>query len=202
MPGGARLDTKADMRRILISALAIAWGVAAFAHAQSFDTPQTVTVEGAAAPLGRAGQALRVHLLGSFELYTLAVYLDGPAIDRGRLISPDVPKALRIEVRYKDDLTRRRPSIDWQGELVPRLERDAMTLLRGAFAPLRYGDVVLVEYVPIKGTTVRINRGVAVSGAHHDLMLAFLDHWIGQQPVSEEVKRSLLASSGSGSGSG
>jgi Chalcone isomerase-like len=76
-----------------------------------------------------------------------------------------------------------------------------MTLLRGAFAPLRYGDVVLVEYVPIKGTTVRINRGVAVSGAHHDLMLAFLDHWIGQQPVSEEVKRSLLASSGSGSGS-
>jgi hypothetical protein len=189
------------MRRILLSALAITWSAAALAYAQSIDTPQTVTLEGATAPLVRAGQALRVHLLGSFELYTIAVYLDGPA-DRTRLISSDVGKALRIEIKYKDDLSRRRPSIDWQGELIPRLERDAMTLLRGAFAPLRYGDVVLVEYVPIKGTTVRINRGVAVSGAHHDLMLAFLDHWIGQQPVSEDVKRSLLASSGSGSGSG
>jgi hypothetical protein len=25
-------------------------------------------------------------------------------------------------------------------------------------------------------------------------MLAFLDHWLGQLPVSEEVKRTLLAS--------
>jgi hypothetical protein len=36
---------------------------------------------------------------------------------------------------------------------------------------------------------------VAVSGAHHDLMLAFLDHWLGQQPVSEEIKRMLLTPS-------
>jgi hypothetical protein len=32
-----------------------------------------------------------------------------------------------------------------------------------------------------------------VSGAHHDLMLAFLDHWLGDRPVSEELKRTLLA---------
>jgi hypothetical protein len=106
VPRIRRLDKTPSMRRILFGVLAIVWGAAASANAQSFDTPQTVTVEGAATLLGRAGQALRVHLLGSFELYTLAVYLDGPAIDRARLISPDVPKALRIEVKYKDDLTR------------------------------------------------------------------------------------------------
>jgi hypothetical protein len=75
------------------------------------------------------------------------------------------------------------------------LEPAATAHLRGTFAPLRNGDIVLVEYVPTKGTTVRINRGVAVSGAHHDLMLAFLDHWLGQQPVSEEIKRMLLTPS-------
>jgi hypothetical protein len=32
-----------------------------------------------------------------------------------------------------------------------------------------------------------------VSGAHHDLMLAFLDHWLGDRPVSEDIKRTLLA---------
>lgn len=52
-----------------------------------------------------------------------------------------------------------------------------------------------VEYVPAKGTVVRVNRAVAVSGAHHELMLAFLDHWLGQRPLSEEIKRTLLGSS-------
>jgi Chalcone isomerase-like len=67
--------------------------------------------------------------------------------------------------------------------------------LRGIFAPLRQGDVVRIEYVPAKGTTVRVNKGVGGSGAHHDLMLAFLDHWLGQHPVSEDIKRTLLGSS-------
>jgi hypothetical protein len=26
---------------------------------------------------------------------------------------------------------------------------------------------------------------------NHDLMLAFLDHWLGQRPVSEELRRAL-----------
>jgi len=38
---------------------------------------------------------------------------------------------------------------------------------------------------------VRVNDATAVSGAKHDLMIAFLDHWLGQQPVSEEMKRTL-----------
>jgi hypothetical protein len=55
--------------------------------------------------------------------------------------------------------------------------------------------VIAVEFVPAKGTTVRVNKAVAVTGAHHDLMLAFLDHWIGERPLSEELKRALLRSS-------
>jgi hypothetical protein len=70
-----------------------------------------------------------------------------------------------------------------------------MAHLLGSFAPLRHGDVVQIAFVPAKGTTVRVNKAVAVSGAPHDLMLAFLDHWLGERPVSDEIKRTLLASS-------
>jgi hypothetical protein len=38
---------------------------------------------------------------------------------------------------------------------------------------------------------VRVNDPTAVSTGHHDLMLAFLDRWIGQ-PVSEEMEAALL----------
>jgi hypothetical protein len=144
--------------------------------------------------LSRAGHATRVHLLGSVEIYSLGLYLEGSTVDRARLRSPDVSKALRIDVRYTEDLHRRVP-FDWRRELVPTLEPAASTHLRGTFAPLREGDVVVIEYVPSKGTAVRVNDAVAVSGAKHDLMMAFLDHWLGQRPVSEEMKRLLAGSS-------
>jgi hypothetical protein len=36
-----------------------------------------------------------------------------------------------------------------------------------------------------------VRWSVAAAKAHHDFMLAFLDHWLGQHPVSEEIKRTL-----------
>ena len=51
-----------------------------------------------------------------------------------------------------------------------------------------------MEYVARRGTTVHVDKAVAVSGANLDLMLAFLEHWLGQRPVSEEIKRTLLGS--------
>jgi hypothetical protein len=178
---------------------AILWAVAFTtigalpARAQSTAQPATVTLEDGATVPKRA-EARRLHLLGLVEIYSLAVYVDGPTLDRAHVLSPEVPKALRIVVTYKEDL-RRRVQLDWRRELVPRLEPAASAHLRGAFAPLRHGDVVLIEYVPGKGTAVRVNRSSAVTGANHDLMLAFLDHWIGQLPVSEEIKRALVGPS-------
>ena len=156
--------------------------------------PSTITPQGGT-PLQRAADATRTHLLGLVDLYTLAIYTDAPRLDPERLTSPDAAKAVRIEVRYQEEASlRRRAPADWWRELVPTLEPDATTHLRRAFAALKRGDVVLVEYVPGKGTTVRVNRAEAATGANHDLILAFLDHWLGQQPVSEAIKRSLLGS--------
>jgi hypothetical protein len=135
-----------------------------------------------------------MHLLGLVELYGLAVYAHGPLGDRMHLASPDVSKALRIEVTYKEDL-RRRIDIDWRREMIPALDARAVGHLRGPFGSVRQGDVVMIEYVPGQGTAIRINRTVVVSEASHDLILAFLDHWLGQRPLSEEMKRTLLAAS-------
>jgi hypothetical protein len=130
----------------------------------------------------------------ALEIYSVAVYRNGSLSDRAHLASPDVPKALRVEVLHAEDL-RRRIAIDWRSELVPAVDPGAAAHLRNAFAPLTQGGVVVVEYSPAKGTTVRVNRSIAVSGASHDLMLAFLDHWLGQRPVSEEIKRALTGGS-------
>lgn len=170
-------------------ALVLAAAAIAGARAQTVESPPAITPDGGTA-LPLAGQAAREYLLGAVELYIVGLYAEG-GFDPSRLASADVPKVLRIAVQYKDDL-RRRVSLDWRRELVPVLEPAAAAHIRGAFAPLQHGDVVLVEYVPAQGTTVRVNRSVVVPGASHELMLSFLDHWLGQRPVSEEVKRALL----------
>jgi hypothetical protein len=156
--------------------------------------PAAVTPEGGER-LPRAAEAARTHLLGLVDIYTLAIYADASPSDPAQLASSGAAKALRIDIRYEETAgLRRRVPADWWRELVPALEPSATTHLRRAFAALRRGDVVLVEYVPAKGTTVRVNRTVAVEDANHDLMVAFLDHWLGQQPVSEAMKRALLGS--------
>ena len=162
------------------------------AQAQPAQHPDTLVL--GAASLAKAGEATRVHLFGGVALYSLALYVNGRPLEPGALGSPTAAKVLRLVILHKEDL-HRRITLDWRRELVPRLEAPAATHLHGAFASMREGDVALVEYVPDKGTTIRVNKGVAVTGADHDLMLAFLDHWLGQRPVSESIKRALLGSS-------
>ncbi|HXW04448.1 MAG TPA: chalcone isomerase family protein [Vicinamibacterales bacterium] len=152
--------------------------------------PAELTAEGAG-QLALAGEATRSHLLGAVDLYSLALYVGGPMSDRAELASSALPKALRIVALYKEDL-QRAERLDWQRELVPTLNPDATAHLRRTFASLRHGDAVLIEYSPGRGTTVRVNKTAAVTDASHDVMLAFLDHWLGQRPVSEEIRRKLL----------
>lgn len=160
---------------------------------QSGTHPPTLALEGTlAVPL--VAQAPRVHLLGTVELYGIAIYSDAPLRERSRLVSPETAKAIRIAITYENTL-RRQVTIDWRRELIPPLDGRAIMQLRGTFGALQEGDVVTIGYAPGRGTSIRVNKGVAVSGIDHDLMLAFLDHWLGQRPVSEELKHALLGGS-------
>ncbi len=141
--------------------------------------------------LALVAEGTRTDQLGGNTLYTVAVYAEERPLDLAHLASADAPKALRIEVVNDDDpfspLTR-----PWRRELVPRLDPAATTQLLAIVGAVRKGDVLLVEYVPGKGTTIRGNALTAVSRAPHGLVVAFLDQWLGQRPVSEDLKRTLL----------
>lgn len=154
--------------------------------------PQPATIpSGADGSLALVGEARRSHLLGSADLYDVAVYLPNGADMNGALINPDVSKALRVQVHAPDDLPLRL-TFDWRAELLPRMNAAGSTHLRNAFGSLRHGDLLMVEYAPRTGTVVKINKTLVVPTAGHDLMLAFLDHWVGQRPVSEDMRRQLL----------
>ena len=136
-------ETVTTMRRSLSYATALVLLVTSLAHAQGATHPATHAPEGGA-PLSLAGQARRVHFLGTAELYSLAVYAESGPVDISQLASSSTAKALRIEIIYNNDLRRRMP-IDWRRELIPALEIAATVSLRGTFGPLQHGDVVLIS---------------------------------------------------------
>lgn len=129
---------------------------------QSAGQPRTLTPEDGRS-LPRAGEATRHTLLGAVDLYSVAIYADAALTDAARLRSPEVAKAMRIVVLTDDRDLGIRVQTDWWRELVPRLQPDAMAQLQSTFSTLRHGDVVLVEYVPGRGTRLRVDEIVAAS---------------------------------------
>jgi hypothetical protein len=95
------------MKRYLAS-LALLVFIVPSPRAEGGELPATLSVEGKG-PLTLASQAARWDLLGAVELYTIAIYVDGGTVSREILASPDVAKALRIQVSYEEDLRGQRP---------------------------------------------------------------------------------------------
>ena len=165
----------------------VSWaGATAAAHGQR---PAEIRI--GFTPLPVVAEGSRTDQLGGEALYTIAIYADTRPLELTELAKADAPTALRIEVASDDDpaspLTR-----PWRRELVPRLAPAATTQLFAILRTVRKGDVLQVEYEPGSGTTIRVNALTVASRAPHDLMVAFLDQWLGQRPVSEELKRTLL----------
>jgi len=168
---------------VLVGAVAAAPLTAQGSH------PEALIVDGINLPV--AGQARRAQLLGSVDLYDVAIYAARPLGESTTLASRSVAKAVRVAITFKPDL-QSAMAFNWQPELIPAMEPDAVAQMRRILMPLRYGDVLRIDYSPERGTTVRVNKDVAVSRASHELMLAYLDHWVGQRPLSEELKQALL----------
>ena len=111
--------------------------------AEHGQVPTTLSVE-LRSPLTLASQATRRDLLGAVELYTIALYTPEGTVSREILASPDVPKALRIQVSYEETL-RRKLALDWRRELVPRLDPAPTAHIQNSFAPIQHGDTIIVE---------------------------------------------------------
>jgi hypothetical protein len=142
--------------------------------------------------LTRLAQATRMERLGSIPVYTVTLYASTRVPEPAGLSRSDIAKAVRVDVQYDPGLRPRVP-VDWRRELVPNLNAAAVSSLERGFAALEAGDVLIVSYVPGRGTSIRLNRNTIVAEGEHDVMLAFLDHWLGQRPVSQDIKSALVA---------
>ena len=124
------------------------------------------------------------------NLYAVALYLPKKTSDVSYIKGNDVPKAIRVEV-FHSTPAKNVPD-KWRNELVPILSQKDMNTLRSAYVDLKAGDNILITCTLDQRTNIYLNDRLLLQHNGTDLMNAFLNIWIGAQPVSENLRRSLL----------
>jgi chalcone isomerase-like protein len=70
--------------------------------------------------------------------------------------------------------------------------KDRLETFNQMFSNLHKGDVVLLDYIPGKGTRVMIKGDIKGTIEGADFNRALLLVWLGEEPVTEELKEAML----------
>lgn len=176
--------------RLLLAALLLGLGAAAGPTVARAAPPPTLDADGRQLRLQGSG----TRTVWFTDVYSVALYLSQPASRTAQVLAPERAKAFRVEVLY-DGTMPDRPPASWRDELLPVLGRDQEEKLRSAYEGLRRGDRIVVRYAPAAGTTVTVAGRRLLFETGHRLMDAFVHLWLGDHPVSDDLRRALLAGS-------
>ena len=163
------------------------------------DFPERIEANPGGHPLVLNGAGLRKALF--FDVYAAGLYLPRPSTDPQQAIEAPGPKRVQMELLRDVD------SVTFTDALVKGLRENHSEAQMTAFAPqieqltkimskldiAKAGTRVTLDLVPGKGTQVSIDgepQGAPIPG--DDFYRGLMRNWIGEQPVSKDLKAALL----------
>lgn len=168
-------------------------------HARQLDDvtlPDKVTLDGTDVALQLNGMGYRTKFV--FNIYVGALYTESKVESRDAAQALKGPKRIVMHMVY-DEVSKEKMADAWNegfeennseaqlGKLKARLQ----TFI-SYFPDLKEGNIVLLDYIPGKGTRVTINGEVkgVIEGA--DFYAALLDVWLGDEPADDDLKEAML----------
>ena len=188
------------MKRLLLHAAAgLALMVAlpaAAAEVGGATLPETVSADGRTLKLN--GSGIRTKLM--FKVYAAGLYLETPSRDPKAILGADAVKRMHLAVLRTLAASKITEAISEGFERnskdqLPAL-RDRLNRFNGMFADVVKGDVILMTYVPGKGTVVSVKGAERGTIDGKDFADALFAVWLGPNPVQEDLKKALLGNSG------
>jgi hypothetical protein len=142
------------------------------------------------------GAGIRVRAI--FNVYVGALYLTGKKSVADEIIADKGAKRIALTLlrdlseqqlvdAFNDGIRNNIAEAEQEG-LKPRAAQ-----LMAMFTDGKKGDVILIDYLPGAGTSVRVNgqqKGKVIPG--EDLHRAILRIWLGEKPADGDLKKSLL----------
>ena len=158
--------------------------------------PDSVTLNGTDVALQLNGMGYRSKFI--FNIYVGALYTESKVETRDAVQALKGPKRVVMHMVY-GEVDREKITHGWNegfeennsGEQMAKLKTRLKTF-DSYFPDLKENDVILLDYIPGKGTRVTINgklKGV-IEGA--DFYSALLDVWLGEEPADDDLKEAML----------
>ena len=185
------------MKRFLSVAavLSLMASVSLAAEVAGVKMPDTATIEGKTLKLNGIGLRKKVF----FKVYVAGLYVEAPSRDAGTVISTDTVKSIQLHILRGLSGSQIGEAIAdgfhhnskaQMGALSERLQK-----LNGMFPAVVEGDLIVLTYVPGKGTIVSVkgqDKGVIEGKDFADALFAV---WLGENPVQDDLKKALLGGS-------
>jgi hypothetical protein len=168
-------------------------------HAREFNNlkfPDEVTLAGTNTQLQLNGVGMRTKFI--FDVYIGALYTKSAAKTRDEVQAQEGPKRVLMHFVY-DEVEAEKLAGGWtegfeenQTEENFKKLNERLQKFNAMFTTVHAGDVVLLDYIPGKGTIVKIKgeqKGV-IEG--EDFYSALLDVWLGDEPADDDLKEAML----------
>ncbi len=158
--------------------------------------PDSVTLDGTDVALQLNGMGYRTKFI--FNIYVGALYTESKVKSRDAAQALKGSKRIVMHMVY-DEVSKEKMADAWNKGFeennsdaqLDKLKARLQTFI-SYFPDLKEGDIVLLDYVPGKGTRVTINGEVkgVIEGA--DFYAALLDVWLGDEPADDDLKEAML----------
>lgn len=178
------------MKRLLAPATALILSSApAAAQIEGASLPSSMSAYGQSLQLASCAQRETLWL----EPYAVSLYLPQQRTAKDYILDPQTPKIVRLDVTYEGSVPDDIPA-GWQERLRQELSGEIYNAIQRIYSGLTTGDTVVFAYAPGQGTTVTVNGKQVKATGDNGLIAAMLSVWLGEDPVSQNMKRLLLQS--------
>lgn len=126
------------------------------------------------------------------DIYLLGLYLPSPETDPVAIAKTG--RVFLLKVLYKGDLPDDLPEL-WREPLASQLSKEYLDILQDIYDKVDNGDTVEFSFQPGMREELRINGKLEIRENQPELIPALTELWLGEDPVSGNLKRLLLKGS-------
>ncbi len=185
------------MRIVILSCLLLLAGMPVNAKEIAGITVQETVKTNDGTTLVLNGAGIRTKFF--FDIYIAELYMQNPSSSVEKVINDSGAKQVVMHFLYSE-VSKEKLVDAWNegfnentgaGELAKLQER--IDRFNSFFVDVKKGDVVLLAYSPVSGTTVTIagvQKGVIQGKDFNDALLRI---WLGKEPVTSSLKKKLLS---------
>ncbi|MCK4708025.1 MAG: chalcone isomerase family protein [Gammaproteobacteria bacterium] len=133
-----------------------------------------------------------------FDIYVAAFYTADPVRNASQISDNNQPMRMAMHFVY-GEVGKEKLTDGWDDGFEDNLSsaqlkkmESRIKLFNGMFETVKKGDVILLDYIPAKGTLVTINdktKGVVTGFEFYQALLMI---WLGDDPVGDDLKDALL----------